>query len=91
MSDPHTATERSPLLGQDRRASENSHIDESSVTSLQAQNGVEAIPSGSGQHKANDADAERTGLSGEENDQEALAIAKTIKYVLPVLAVGVWL
>ena len=89
MSGLHAATERSLLLRQDHGASEDSHIDESAATSPKAQSGVEAVPDGSGQHKVNDADVERQELSSEADDQEALAIAKTIKFVLPVLAVGV--
>lgn len=89
MSSPHTATERSPLLGRDHRQRQ---TDDSATTSAvtPAPSGVKATDNGSAPNdNANEADVERRGEPSEEDDPETLRTARSLKYILPVLGVGV--
>lgn len=88
MAGLHTVTERSPLLKRDHRKRQN---DDSAATNAAtgAQDGVETPNSGLAQNHGSEADVERHEQHGEEHDPETLRTAKSIKYILPVLGVGV--
>lgn len=88
MAGLHTVTERSPLLGRDHRKRQNG---DSAAThaATEAQDGVETTNNGSAQTHGDEADVERHEQHSEEHDPETLRTAKSIKYILPVLGVGV--
>lgn len=89
MSSPQTATERSPLLGRDHRQCQ---TDDSATTSAAtpAPSVVKATDNGSTPNdNANEDDVERRGEPSEEDDPETLRTARSLKYILPVLGVGV--
>lgn len=88
MSNLHTVTERSPLLGRDHRQRQS---EDSAATNgaIGVQNRAEATDNGSAQNNGIEADVERHEQQIEEDDTEILRITKSIKYILPVLGVGV--
>ena len=86
MSSPHGATERSPLLGRDHRQPQTNR---SSGPISEAEGGVEATDGDFARHNANNADVETHEQHAEDEDPEALRIAKSLRYILPVLGVGV--
>ncbi len=88
MSGPNSVTERSPLLGREHRERRD---DDTAATSaaVKAQSGAETSNDNSAPHDDNETDIERHEQSGEGDDPETLRVAKSIKYILPVLGVGV--
>lgn len=89
MSTLRTATERSPLLGRDRRHRP-TDVSSSTSAATSASSGIKAIDNGSAPNNVtNKADIERREEPSEEDDLETLRTARSIKYILPVLAIGV--
>ena len=86
MSDPEAVTERSPLLGRDHQERQ---IDAFAAQISKAQNGT--APNGSVQQNINDPDIERDDTQATDDDLETLRKAKSVKFILPVLAIGVWI
>ena len=84
MSDPETVTEQSPLLGRDRQER---HIDSSAATISKAPNESAAI--GLARQNINESDVERGDIQATDDDLEALRKANVVKYILPVIAIGV--
>ena len=84
MSDHDAVTEQSPLL---RRDHQERRVDTAATTNSKAQNGT--ATSGPAKQDTNGADVERNEQQGADDDAEALKRRETVKYILPVLAVGV--
>ena len=86
MPSQDAATEQSPLLQHpqgEHRANKSASLNSDAYT------GIKAATNGSPQHNVDGADVERRDDYGSDVDLEAVRIAKSIKYILPVLAVGV--